>query len=214
MSLAFDAQEMDYECDLFTYLSYSFCFIGLFSGPFYHFRVFMDTINNPHLTNLSTLPYVKNHLMYVPFYVVFYLFLEKAFPSEYLLTSEFTNHPWGIIYRIFYIYLFLFGFKVRFYIGWELATSGAIAAGLGGYPTHTEPVNGFGPTKNKSERLAQPGNELDFLTVYQVRPWQVESTVVAKEGLRHWNMTCQYWLYFYVYKRFPWNKYRYVMECA
>lgn len=45
--------------------------------------------------------------------------------------------------------------------------------------------------------------EYDFETVHNIHIWGCELASTTKEGMRSWNMSVQYWLAAYVYRRVP-----------
>jgi len=53
--------------------------------------------------------------------------------------------------------------------------------------------------KGNSERT----NEYNFETVHSLDIYGCELASTVREGMRAWNMTVQYWLATYVYKRLP-----------
>ena len=209
ISLAFDAKDTQQRYPLLPYFSYSFSFFGFFSGPFYRFHIFKDTITNKHLRNLGTIGPTLKELTYVPLYCFVFVISKHYFPVEYLSDEGFQNHPGGVLYRLAYLHPLLLWYRLRFYIAWQIAVAGCVVGGLGAYPKHTNPRCGHGPTKNISEAgRTLPNVELDFSTVQQLRVCELEKMTSAQEGIKHWNMTMQYWMYYYIYKQFPWKNYR------
>ncbi|KAL1448159.1 hypothetical protein WDU94_003675, partial [Cyamophila willieti] len=100
---------------------------------------------------------------------------------------------------------------MRLYIGLLLSEAVAIMAGLGAYPTFTEPKPGHGPTTNviafrkistgESELQPVSGSEVNFNTVYSVDVKVVETEPRLRPTIKLWNTTVQYWIYECVYKR-------------
>lgn len=214
VSLAFDARDTNKEYELLPYLSYSFCFLGFFSGPFYTYGTYSDAITNPYLSDLSTMKSTMKELTCVPFFGVIFLVLKHYFPEEHLTSNEFLHHPWGIFYRLAYYHPIIIWFRMRFYIAWQIAFVGCIAAGVGAYPKATAPHCGHGPTIAGSHaewRVAKPGVELDYTTVRQLNVRQLETMTNMATAFANWNMTIQFWLYWYVSKQFPWRSYRYAV---
>ena len=52
----------------------------------------------------------------------------------------------SIIYRIAYMTPVFFNFRMRLYSGFVLSECGCISAGLGAYPSDSQPKPGSGPT--------------------------------------------------------------------
>lgn len=154
----FDSEETD-EADLkklkhpsfYEFLSYSYCYCGLTTGPYYRYKTFKDMINQEHPEQISTVVPALRNLKTLPFFGVIYLLLNHYFPIKHIATDEYVNHPWGIAYQLAYLVPTFIGFRWRFYIGWLLAESGCMMLGLGAYPFYTEPKAGLGPTKSTPE---------------------------------------------------------------
>ena len=51
--------------------------------------------------------------------------------------------------------------------------------------------------------------EYDFETIHNIEEYQTEFAPTIRDGMRYWNMTVQFWLANYVYKRAP-KSFRYV----
>lgn len=216
VSLAFDARDAGKRYDLMPFLSYSFCFQGFLIGPFFKYSTFHDAITNPYLSDLATAWPAVKELTYVPLYAVVHLVLKHYFPEEHLLSSQYLHHPWGFWYRMAYTYPLLLWFRWRFYIGWQIAVAGCVAAGLGAYPLDTAPRPGQGPTtegEGKEWKVARPGTAIDFTTVQQLHVWELETMTKMAAGIVHWNMTVQFWMYHYVSRQFPWRPYRCARRC-
>ena len=211
VSLAFDARLTSKGYGLLPYMSYSFCFLGFFSGPFYSFGTFSDAITNPYLSDLSTIGSTLTELAFVPLYGVLFVVLKHYFPVEHVVSNKFLHHPWGILYRLAYYNPIIVWFRMRFYIAWQIAFAGCIAAGVGAYPKATVPHCGHGPTvvgDDAEWRVARPGVELDYTTVRQLDVWKLETMTNVATAFANWNMTIQFWLYRYVSQEFPWRSYR------
>lgn len=50
--------------------------------------------------------------------------------------------------------------------------------------------------------------EYDSETIHNVNEYGADFVSTVREGMRNWNMTVQYWLAVFVYKRVPWKKWR------
>ena len=207
------------------YFCYSYCFLGLFTGPFFRYTTFYHFLNQSHPEKLPTARKALKELTYVPLYVTGFLVLQKYFPVWYLVTDEYLNHAGGFFYRLAYLYPCLTWFRWRFYIAWQLAVCGFTLAGMGAYPKDCECRSGLGPSK-MSEKYrdniltvdSQTGcyveEDIDFATVQQLHVWPIETMVRANEPMVHWNMSVQFWMYYYVSKRFPARQYRYAKYCT
>ncbi|KAJ7340403.1 Lysophospholipid acyltransferase 7 [Desmophyllum pertusum] len=63
----------------YEFLSYSYCYCGLTTGPYYRYKTFKDMINQEHPKQISTfIPAIRN-LKTVPFFGAIYLLLNHYF---------------------------------------------------------------------------------------------------------------------------------------
>ena len=204
---------------LLEYFCYSYCFLGLFTGPFFRYATFHHFLTQPDPGNMPTAKKALKELTYVPLYVTVFLVLQKYFPVWYLATDEYFSHAGGFLYRMAYLYPCLMWFRWRFYIAWQLAVCGFTLAGMGAYPKDCDCRSGQGPSKMsekyKNNVLAvdsQTGryieDDIDFATIQQLRVWPIETMVLSTHAVPHWNMSVQFWMYYYVSKRFPLRQYR------
>ena len=135
----------------YEFLSYSYCYCGLTTGPYYRYKTFKDMINQEHPEQISTIIPAMRNLRTLPFFGVIYLVLNHFFPVNHIASDEYVNHPWGMAFKLAYLVPTFVGFRWRFYIGWLLAESCCMTLGLGAYPFQTEPKAGLGPTKSIAE---------------------------------------------------------------
>ena len=205
---------------ILEYFCYSYCFLGLFTGPFFRYTTFHDFLNQTDPEKMPTAKKALKELTHVPFYVTVFLVLQKFFPVWYIVTDEYLNHAGGVLYRIAYLYPCLTWFRWRFYIAWQLAVCGFTMAGMGAYPKDCESRSGQGPSKlskkYKNNMLTVDSEigcfieeDIDFTTIQQLNVWPIETMTRATGAMQHWNMSVQYWMYSYVFKRFPIRQYRY-----
>ena len=182
----------------FHYISFSYCFLGLFTGPFFRAKTYFDMICNP---NLSKVPYRVAFIKVIyclPLYVVVFLVITKLFPNEYIGTEEYYAHEGGGLFRLAYIVPCLIAFRWRFYIGWSISVASCILAGLGAYPESAKSRPGIGPTR-VSDR---DDYSVSYKTVENLEVWQIETSTRIDGPLQHWNMTVQFFFYYYIYKSF------------
>jgi len=142
-------------------------------------------------------------------YTVLYLLSGYLFPLEYAESTEiFERSFW---YRVWYMTPMFFNFRMRIYTGFVLSECQCISAGLGVYPSKCKSRSGQGPTELEPlKKLSQDRSLLskavyDFKTVHNVDEYQSDFVSTVREGMRNWNMTVQYWLAVFVYKRVPWK---------
>ena len=197
----------------FDFMAYGYCYIGLLTGPFYTYKTFKDMLNDSDRTSTFWLS-IKN-LKLLPFLAVVYLLLKDRFPLENLKKEEFFVS--SFTYSFCVMTFTAMWFRWRFYIGWLLAESSCISCGLGAYPDESEPKPGAGPTKpipiDRKPGLDPTGSYAaspkppNFKTVYNIKIFEVELGTSMKEIMRDWNMTVQWWISTYVYKRLPFKSY-------
>lgn len=102
---------------------------------------------------------------------------------------------------------------MRIYIGLVLSECVCTMAGLGAYPTFTNPKPGQGPSEKYTELKQLKLNDLsqieyNFETIHNINPYEADFCTTYREAMKHWNICIQYWLAVNVYKRFPSKKYR------
>ncbi|XP_050739721.1 lysophospholipid acyltransferase 7-like [Eriocheir sinensis] len=183
---------------------YAFCYIGVLTGPYYKYRVYTDMLHGtPEKNGLDCLKAMLNRVWVVPLYAVAFLVSGYFFPLSFAESKEIFS-DYGFFYRIWYMTPVFFNFRMRIYAGFVLSECVCIMAGLGAYPTVCEPKPGRGPTKYEHmEQLSgEKGKiEYNFKTVHNIDEYGADFTPTVRAGMRCWNMTVQYWLANFVYKR-------------
>ncbi|THD23189.1 Lysophospholipid acyltransferase 7 [Fasciola hepatica] len=125
-------------------MCYAYCYIGLFTGPYYKYRTFQDFIDWPSLAPAIPTDQLLQQLQEAPFFGVSYLILSYFYTVDYVHTADFYERPFS--YRFFYMMVIFLVFRLRIYFAWKVAECVCIAAGLGAYPRVSEPASGEGPT--------------------------------------------------------------------
>lgn len=206
----------------YEFLSYSYCYCGLTTGPYYRYKTFKDMINQQHPEKISTVIPAMRNLQTLPFFGVIYLILNHYFPISHIGTPEYTSHPWGVLYQLAYLVPTFNGFRWRFYIGWLLAESCCMTLGLGAYPFETEPKPGLGPTKavpEQSEPITEKNGTINqttpeqnkecnqdthsFETIHNINIFEVEFSPTMGNTMKNWNMTVQWWIATYIHRKTP-----------
>ena len=217
----FPAEALDF--GILEFFCYSYCFLGLFTGPFFRYTTFHHFLKQSDPERLPTAKSALKELTYVPLYVTVFIILQMYFPVWYLASDEYINHPGGVLYRLAYMYPCLTWFRWRFYIAWQLAVCSVILAGMGAYPKDCECRPGMGPFKMSqkykdnvltidSEKGEYIEEDVDFTTVHQLHVWPIETMTRATGPVVHWNMSVQFWMYYYVSKRFPARHFKYMFN--
>ena len=146
---------------LYDIFSYGYCYCGLMTGPYYRFTTYVDMLQQKK--QISSFNTALQRLKYSPFLAAMYLPLNIYFPSSHLISSEYMNHEWGIVYQVAYLSPLFLWFRLRFYIGWLLAESSCISLALGAYPDECKSRPGQGPTVELAEdqEMKNPKYEYD-----------------------------------------------------
>ena len=152
------AKQLNYS--FFDHLTFGYSYIGLMTGPFYKYQTFQDMLYQNGVS-LKTMKKALLNLKPLTILVVPYLVLKSKFPLEYFESEEFLNNDVGFLYTTFTMTMTVWWFRWRYYIGWLLAKSLCIAAGLGCYPDVSHPKPGKGPTESTNpEKLSDKQTEV------------------------------------------------------
>ena len=155
------AKQLKYS--FFDHLTYAYSYIGLMTGPFYKYQTFQDMIYQNGIS-IDTMKDALLNLKPLSILVVPYLFFKNKFPLEYFESNAFLNNDVGFLYTTFTLTCTVCWFRWRYHIGWLLAKSLCIAAGLGCYPKASNSRPGKGPTeieKPKVDETHITGDELE-----------------------------------------------------
>ncbi|KDR10082.1 Lysophospholipid acyltransferase 7 [Zootermopsis nevadensis] len=193
---------------------YTFCYIGIMTGPYYTYRTYRDWLEYPFLLSAPCKDATIQKMKYVPLYAVLFVIASTIFPLKYAESEEFYNER-SVFYRIWYINPTFFIFRMRLYTGMVLSECVCTMAGLGAYPEFTAPSAGHGPTKEfgklkeiASNNLLAKEEKYNFETIHNVDPYGSEFVPTFRNGMKCWNMCIQYWLAVNVYKRLARNQFR------
>ncbi|VDI11645.1 lysophospholipid acyltransferase 7 [Mytilus galloprovincialis] len=186
-------------------LQYSYCYIGLFTGPYYKYRTYEDFIQNRNSPNIPVKEFVIERLKYIPVIAVTFLGMSHFFSIQYVETEEFFEHPFW--FRLFYMVPMFMIFRTRLYMAWLVSESMCMTSSLGAYPVEAKAKYGQGPTDlsglDQSLSTSKSHQKYDYQTVYNLSIYGCELGRTTREGLRSWNMTVQYWLAAFVHRRIP-----------
>ncbi|XP_021002712.1 lysophospholipid acyltransferase 7 isoform X2 [Parasteatoda tepidariorum] len=186
-------------------IQYSFCYAGLLVGPYYRFRTYEDLFKKPYSMNVSHSSFLKKRIIVVPLYACLYLLTDYFFPLEFASSQEIWTLPF--MHRIFYVWPWFFSFRMRIYVAFVLGECICINLGLGAYPEKSNTQPGAGPTNlnalqeidNDSKALATA--TYNFESIRCMNELASEFRPTMREGIRYWNMTVQYWLAIYIYRK-------------
>ncbi|XP_026858919.2 lysophospholipid acyltransferase 7 [Electrophorus electricus] len=196
--------QLSHEPSLYDVISYSYCYIGIMTGPFFRYRTFADWLVQPDALSLPGKEPCLQRLKMVPVYGVLFLSANSFFPLSYIRTEDFLEHNY--FFRLFYMVVIFFVFRMRFYAAWCGAEAGCISAGLGCYPQGALSRPGGGPTVQYSH---DPGAQVDydFKTIQNIDCYNTDFCVKVRHGMHYWNMTVQWWLRHYIYPNAPFRAY-------
>ncbi|XP_027563297.1 lysophospholipid acyltransferase 7, partial [Neopelma chrysocephalum] len=185
-------------------LCYSYCYLGLLTGPFYRLGTYLDWVRGPLAPRDPRR--VLCHVRWAPALGALGVLVGSRWPAGAVLEPGFEALPW--LARLAHMVPVFLALRTRLYVGWLCAEAGCMAAGMGGYPKNAHPKPGQGPTTawERPKMCAQvPSDQWDFSTIQTVDPWGTEVGRRFRGGLRRWNMTVQWWLANYVHRRAPWR---------
>ncbi|XP_075047603.1 membrane-bound acylglycerophosphatidylinositol O-acyltransferase MBOAT7 [Mixophyes fleayi] len=185
---------------------YSYCYIGLMTGPFYRFKTYHDWLHQIDSQDIPSWKPMVTRLKPTPIFGVLFLAVSHYFPLDYVKQDEF--YECTFLYRLFYMVPIFFVFRMRFYVAWIFAECGCIAAAFGAYPVAAKSRSGGGPTLEYAplERRADGSKvniEYDYETIKNIDCYGADFCVKVKDGMRCWNMSVQWWLAQYIYKNSP-----------
>ncbi|XP_077577832.1 membrane-bound acylglycerophosphatidylinositol O-acyltransferase mboat7 [Stigmatopora nigra] len=192
------------EPSLYDIISYSYCYIGVMTGPFFRFQTYSDWLEQSKPLALPSWEPCLNRLKLVPVFGALFLAVNLVFPLAYVRTNDFLEH--NFFFRFFYMVVVFFVFRMRFYAAWCSAEAGCISAGLGCYPERAECKPGRGPTVNYSPKSLSE-EKYDFKTIQNIDCYNTDFCVKVRHGMRYWNMTVQWWLHHYIYPNAPFKSY-------
>ena len=56
---------------------YSFCYIGILTGPYFKFRTYIDWLNTKNFMNINSISFMKKRGRMAPFIIIIFLVLSK-----------------------------------------------------------------------------------------------------------------------------------------
>ncbi|CAH8594986.1 unnamed protein product [Schistosoma turkestanicum] len=125
-------------------MSYAYCYVGLFTGPYYNMKTFEDFCNWDSKTEITVEEPLLQHLQEALPFGVAYLILSHFYTVDYVRGTEFYDRHF--VYRFFYMMIIFFIFRMRIYFAWKMSECVCMSASLGAYPKLSEPEKGGGPT--------------------------------------------------------------------
>ena len=180
-------------------ISYQYCYIGILTGPYFKFKTYQDWLNSKYSQNFkNSMLFLLKRNKYTIFILIGFLIISRYVSfSDPLKLSFYDSSIW---YRLLYMPLIFTLFRFRFYIAWIFSECSCITSDFGAYPLLSKPKPGAGPT-NLIELDKNNYDELSFETVHNIDEYNCETEVTVKRVMHYWNMTVQWWMANYVYKR-------------
>ncbi|CAI5758010.1 unnamed protein product [Candida verbasci] len=183
--------------NILPYIGYVFFYASLLTGPAFDY---IDYDKFIHSTLFDDLPEDKRpgkkRKRKIPrsgvqafkkvcsgFFWAFLLFqLPKYVTIDYMFSEKFTTQH-NLIYRIFYMWILGFFYRLKYYAIWTIAEGACILCGIG--------YNGYDETTG----------EIKWNRVQNIDPWAFEMGQNVHTCLEAWNQNTNKWLKYYVYLR-------------
>ncbi|CAH1098508.1 unnamed protein product [Psylliodes chrysocephalus] len=195
--------------DVFCYV-FNYC--GVLTGPYFRYRTYLDHLHKPYNNYDDFMPAIKKKLYWVPILAGIHVFTGYYWPLAYVNTNDFLER--SFLYRYWYVWPSFLIFRSRIYLGLVLTEIVCVLGGMGVYPVFSKPKSGHGPTqqfkqlKETTDPEILKALEYNYETVQSINPYESDCVPTMREAMKHWNITVQYWLATYIYKRFPYKKFR------
>ncbi|CEF69734.1 Lysophospholipid acyltransferase 7 [Strongyloides ratti] len=187
----------------FDAFNYFYNFIGLYTGPYFSYQIYSDTLSSPKLYEIDVKPLLYDKLSTLGWCLPSLIIIYIIAPVEFLKTDEVTSTSFLVL--IFWMFLAFLYLRLRIYTAWMIAELICILSGIGVYPYDCNNVSFQGP-KN-IELYKKLKNKIDIkydaLTISNLDIPNVEMSSGFRSGMRSWNRSVQFWLATFVYKRSP-----------
>jgi lysophospholipid acyltransferase 7 len=195
--------------DLFNY---SYCYIGIFTGPYYKYRTYLDWLSFDDSKNeIDSIKTIIQRVKLMPIFILAFVFLNSFIDFKEPINNASFYENSTFLYRIFYMFLTFTMFRFRFYIAWELAEAACMSSSLGAYPIVCKAKPGAGPTDFSqfeivSNNESKNNLKYNFNAIYNIDEIGTETCLTVKNALHGWNKTVQYWMATNIYHRVPNNR--------
>lgn len=191
---------LDSEPSVFEIFCYTYCYPGMFTGPFFKYRTYSDFIKmDPKISTF--IPWkdeISGRIKQILVFGVLYGCAAHFFSIDFVKSDAFSSEPFW--YKVFYMVPIFFIGRMRFYSAWLLSECSFVTLTLGAYEKDSEPRPGHGPTKKLAE---YKNKEFSYETIRNIDPYGCDFSPTVRLGMRNWNMGVQWWLANYVHKRWP-----------
>ncbi|CAK8694949.1 membrane-bound acylglycerophosphatidylinositol O-acyltransferase mboat7-like [Clavelina lepadiformis] len=190
--------QLEYEPTVLDMFCFTYCYAGLFTGPFFKYRTYYDYLKMDR-SSLDQVPWkneILSRLKQIAICAILFIAASYIVDVNYPKNDEFYSRP--LWYRIWYMVPVFFIGRMRFYSAWLLAECAFVTLSLGAYPRLSAPRPGHGPTVKTEDN-----KDYVFETIRNIDPYNCDFSPTVRLGMRHWNMGVQWWLANYVHKRWP-----------
>ena len=181
-------------------MTYTYCYIGLLTGPYFKFRTYYDMVHMD-ATQVNSTPKLLERLKLGLMCTVVFLLTAKFYWIDYVKTDEFYSR--SFLYRLWFMIPMFIWFRARMYAAWIFSECVCLSSCFGAYPASSKPKCGKGPTDLSALDKSVHDNDTnyDFETIHNIDVYGCEFSPSIRYGMRSWNMSVQYWLATYIYKR-------------
>uniref|UniRef100_A0A0N4ZW08 Lysophospholipid acyltransferase 7 n=1 Tax=Parastrongyloides trichosuri TaxID=131310 RepID=A0A0N4ZW08_PARTI len=183
--------------------NYFYNFIGLYTGPYFTYQMYSDTLSSPHLYEINVKPFLMEKASTLAWCLPSLIIVYIIAPVEFLRTEEVTSTPFlGLLCWMFLAFVYL---RLRIYTAWMIAESICIISGVGLYPKKCNNIPCLGPKNFElyNDIKGNTNEEYDGVAISNLDIPNVEMSSGYRDGMRAWNRSVQFWLANFVYKRSP-----------
>ncbi|XP_070579292.1 lysophospholipid acyltransferase 7-like [Ptychodera flava] len=181
---------------------YAYCYVGIMTGPYYKYKTYYDMIHNDNSSEIPILKPFLQRLKYVALYGSMFIISSHYITIQYAMTDEFYSYSsW---FTTFYMVPMFFVFRTRMYSAWVLSECVCVMSTLGAYPASSKPKCGQGPTieiPKDSDKDKTVDDYYSFETIHNISGYSCDFTATFRDAMRWWNMTVQWWLANFIYRR-------------
>ncbi|CAD5217777.1 unnamed protein product [Bursaphelenchus okinawaensis] len=182
----------------FEAFNYLYSYTGLFTGPYYSYRTYVDAhVLQFHAQAPHVLDLVKDKLMTLRWSVPLLILMNIIAPVKILQSEDSGDYNIVVLFLLSALaFVFL---RMRIYSAWAVAETICIISGIGVYDHSYHSKPGIGPTKEPE--VGETAHGFDASTIDNLDIPHVEHSDGFRSGMRAWNRTVQFWLAHFVYKR-------------
>uniref|UniRef100_A0AC35TP48 Lysophospholipid acyltransferase 7 n=1 Tax=Rhabditophanes sp. KR3021 TaxID=114890 RepID=A0AC35TP48_9BILA len=183
--------------------NYLYNFIGLFTGPYYTYQIYSDTLESTAIYDVDITEFISERVLTISWSLPSLLIVYGLAPLEFLRSEAVSST--NFIVLMFWVCIAFYYLRLRIYTAWMIAECICITSGIGVYPASCNNVPSGGPQNIEAyNKLKNKLNiKYDAVTISNLDIPNVEMSTGFRNGMRAWNRSVQYWLATFVYKRSP-----------